>query len=142
MQTSGFFPVLIADDLDATRTFYTTCLGFQVVFANEWYLHLVNGSGVQLGFLRPDQPTQPEFLQRGYPGRGVLYTLEVADVAAAYAQLRAQGVPRLLELRDEPWGQRHCIIQDPNGLPIDIVQNIPPDPEYARHYLNAATVDG
>ena len=104
MQTSGFFPVLIADDPDATRTFYTTDLGFQVVFANEWYLHMVNDSGVQVGFLRPNQPTQPEFLQSGYPGRGVLYTLEVADAAAAYAQLRAQGVPLLLELRDEPWG--------------------------------------
>jgi catechol 2,3-dioxygenase-like lactoylglutathione lyase family enzyme len=141
MQTNGFFPILISTDLDATHEFYTTHLGFQVVFQNEWYLHLANASGVQLGFLLPNQPTQPDFLHRAYPGSGVLYSLEVADAAAAYEQLRAQGVPLLLDLRDEPWGQRHCIIQDPNGLPIDIVQSTPPEPEYARHYSNTDTTD-
>lgn len=139
MQTSGFFPVLITKDLDMTQSFYTTHLGFQVVFANEWYLHLVNASGVQLGFLLPNQPTQPNFLHSTYTGSGVLYALEVQDAAAAYAELQAQGVPILLDLRDEPWGQRHCIIQDPNGLPIDIVQSTSAEPEYVQHYVHSGT---
>lgn len=30
-----------------------------------------------------------------------------------------------LNIRNEPWGDRHCAIQDPNGIGIDIVKYSP-----------------
>ncbi|MBD0256676.1 MAG: glyoxalase, partial [Cytophagales bacterium] len=37
------------------------------------------------------------------------------------------GVPIEVELRDEPWGDRHFAIVDPNGIGVDIVTYTPPE---------------
>ena len=37
-------------------------------------------------------------------------------------------------LRDEPFGQRHFITEDPNGVAIDVIKPIPPTPEYAAQF--------
>jgi hypothetical protein len=31
----------------------------------------------------------------------------------------------VLDLKSEKWGQRHFITKDPNGLLIDVIQNVP-----------------
>jgi len=35
--------------------------------------------------------------------------------------MRSKNIPIEIELRDEPWGDRHFAIKDPNGIGIDIV---------------------
>ncbi len=40
--------------------------------------------------------------------------------------LRAAGLPILLDIRDEDFGQRHFITADPNGMLIDVIKPIPP----------------
>lgn len=40
----------------------------------------------------------------------------------------------LLPLRYEAFGQRHFIVKDPNGVMIDVIQPIPPDPTYLAQY--------
>jgi hypothetical protein len=58
----------------------------------------------------------------------------VPDAAAVDARLRAAGVRVMLPLRDEPFGQRHVMVADPNGVLVDVVQPIPADPDWlARH---------
>jgi uncharacterized glyoxalase superfamily protein PhnB len=54
----------------------------------------------------------------------------VADAAAEERRLRAAGVPILHDLVDEPFGQRHFLCTDPNGIVIDIIELIPPDPAW------------
>jgi uncharacterized glyoxalase superfamily protein PhnB len=51
----------------------------------------------------------------------VYLTIEVDDVDTLYQQLKARGVPIEVELRNEPWGDRHFAILDPNGIGVDIV---------------------
>ena len=46
----------------------------------------------------------------------------------------AAGLPMLLPLRDEDFGQRHFITQDPNGVLIDVIKPIPPSAEFAAQY--------
>jgi uncharacterized glyoxalase superfamily protein PhnB len=53
-------------------------------------------------------------------------TIEVEDVDLIYSKLKKQGVDIKVELRNEPWGDRHFAIQDPNGIGIDIVTYSPP----------------
>ncbi len=43
---SNSFPVFIVKNLDLAKSFYHENLGFNVVFENEWYLHMVTESGV------------------------------------------------------------------------------------------------
>ena len=134
IRPANSFPVFIVTDLQAAKAFYTENLGFGVAFENDWYLHLVSESGVQLGFLLPDQPTQPEIFHRAYSGSGVIFSIEVDDADAAYALAQNQSLKIVLELRSEDWGQRHFCIEDPNGVYLDIVQAIAPTAEYEQGY--------
>jgi len=53
-------------------------------------------------------------------------TIEVDDVDKIYSKLKKKGTPIKVEIRDEPWGDRHFAIEDPNGIGIDIVKYSPP----------------
>ncbi|MGD9250356.1 MAG: VOC family protein [Desulfobacterales bacterium] len=129
------FPVFIVSNLDAAKAFYTANFGFGIAFENAWYLHLVSDAGIQLGFMLPAQPTQPEIFHPAYDGRGVIFSLEVEDVDAAYADARRQALNVVLTLRSEDWGQRHFCLEDPNGIHLDIVQAIAPSVEYEQGYI-------
>lgn len=132
----GSFPVFTVKKLDAAKAFYTENLGFDVVFSGDWYIHLVSKSGVQVGFLLPDQPTQPPIFRKPYVGEGVIFSLEVEDADTAFAAAKSRSLNIVLELRSEDWGQRHFCIQDPNGIYLDIVQSFEPTEEYQSDYVS------
>ena len=136
IEPKSSFPVFIVPDLVAAKTFYTENFGFDVVFSGDWYIHLVSRSGVQVGFLLPDQPTQPPIFQKPYFGEGVIFSLEVEDADAAFAIATSKSLKVTLELRSEDWGQRHFSIQDPNGVYLDIVQSFEPTEEYRSDYVS------
>ena len=46
-------------------------------------------------------------------------------------QMKAAGLPILLDLRDEAFGQRHFITSDPAGVLIDVISPIPMTGEFA-----------
>lgn len=113
---------IITKKIKETKEFYTTKLGFTVVFENEFYLLLQTpGGSDQLSFLLPNHPTQRPIFQTAFGGKGVYLTIEVEDIDAVYKQIKANGVPIEIELRNEEWGDRHFAIVDPNGVGIDIV---------------------
>ena len=130
IEAKSSFPVFTVKDLEAAKSFYTQNFGFHVVFSNHWYLHLVSQSGIQVGFLLPEQPTQPPIFQHLYSGSGVIFSLEVDDADAAFATAQSKSLNIVLELRSEDWGQRHFCIEDPNGIHLNIVQAIEPTGEY------------
>ncbi|TIL77909.1 MAG: glyoxalase, partial [Mesorhizobium sp.] len=41
----------------------------------------------------------------------------------------------LRSLRDEPFGQRHFITSDPNGVLIDVIKPIPLSPEFQAQFV-------
>lgn len=117
---------VITEKLAETKKFYTEVLGFGITFENEFYLllHTPNKSA-EISFLLPNHPTQQLLFHQPFKGQGIYLTIEVEDVDALYHQLKAKGVAIKIELRDEPWGDRHFAIQDPNGVGIDIVKYSP-----------------
>lgn len=136
IEPKSAFPVFVVKDLDAAKSFYTENLGFDLVFSGDWYIHLASRSGVQVGFLLPDHPTQPPIFHRRHSGEGVIFSLEVEDADAAYAAARSRSLAIVLDLRSEDWGQRHFCIQDPNGVYVDIVQSFEPTEEYRSDYVS------
>jgi len=129
------FPVFIVKDLDAAKAFYLENFGFDTVFSGDWYIHLVSKSGIQVGFLLPNQPTQPPIFQKHFLGEGAIFSLEVDDAGAAFAFAKSKSLNIVLELCSEDWGQRHFCIQDPNGVHLDIVQSFVPTEEYQSDYV-------
>lgn len=135
IEAKSSFAVFTVRDLNAARAFYKEIFGFDVVFSGDWYVHLVSKSGVQVGFLLPDQPTQPSIFQNPYSGNGVIFSLEVEDADAAYDFAKSRSLKIVLDLRSEDWGQRHFCIEDPNGVFLDIVQPFAPTEEYRSDYV-------
>jgi len=88
-------------------------------------LHTPNRQS-ELSFLLPHHPTKQPFFHQSFNGQGVFLTIEVDDVDTIYNNLKNQGVEIKVELRNEPWGDRHFAIQDPNGIGIGIVKYSPP----------------
>lgn len=119
---------IITEKLAETKAFYTEILGFGVIFENDFYLlmHTPNHSA-EISFLLPNHPTQQPLFQAPFNGQGIYLTIEVDDVDLIYNQLKSKGIAIKIELRDEPWGDRHFAIQDPNGIGIDIVKYTQPE---------------
>lgn len=119
---------ILTEKLAETKTFYTENLGFGVTFENEFYLllHTPNHES-EISFLLPNHPSQQPFFHPAFEGKGMFLTIEMDDVDALYADLKAKGIEIKVDLRNEPWGDRHFAIEDPNGIGIDFVRYTAPE---------------
>ena len=119
---------IITDKLAETKAFYLDVLEFGVRFENDFYLLLhTPDETAELSFLLPNHPSQHRIFQDPFHGKGVYLTIEVEDVDKIYETLKNKGIPMAVELKDEPWGDRHFAILDPNGIGIDIVTYTKPE---------------
>ena len=103
-------------DLDRSRRFYRDIMGL----------------AIYREFGPADNPGVVFFLGQGLlevsgqaatpAGRSVMIWLQVRDVQAEHATLAAAGVPIIREPVAEPWGLIEMWIEDPDGIPIVIVE--------------------
>lgn len=117
---------ILTTKLAESKAFYTNHLGFGVTFENEFYLllHTPNHEA-EISFLLPNHPSQQPFFHKPFQGQGMYLTIEVEDVDKIYTDLKKKGIEIKIDIRNEPWGDRHFAIEDPNGLGIDIVKYSP-----------------
>lgn len=135
MEVSGCYPVIATDRVAESREFYCRHFGFDITFESDWYvsLRLAANPAYELAFLDYTHETMPSAYRK--PVQGLLLNFEVNDVDAEYERLVGRArLPVVLDLRSEDFGQRHFITVDPNGVLIDVIQVIPPTPEFDRHY--------
>ena len=113
---------IITEKLQETKKFYTDVLGFGTTFENEFYIlmHTPDRSA-EISFLQADHPSQKPIFQPPFNGKGVYLTMEVENVDKVYEQFKDRGIAIEFEIQDEPWGDRHFALIDPNGIGIDIV---------------------
>jgi catechol 2,3-dioxygenase-like lactoylglutathione lyase family enzyme len=138
MKCTQFYPVLMTERVEETARFYADHFRFKTLFDSDWYVHLQSGEdpSVNVAILQKDHPTIPTS-RRGADARGLLINFEVDDVDREYDRVKASGLPILLTLRDEDWGQRHFITEDPNGVMIDVIKPIEPSEAFKAQYLAA-----
>ncbi len=138
MKTTSYYPVLMTGDVASTKDFYIKHFRFKALFESDWYVHLQSAEDkrVNLGIVQGDHETIPEE-GRGRTS-GLLINFEVRDPDAVYERIVAAGLPILRSLRDEPFGQRHFITRDPNGVLIDVIKPIPPSEEFLAQFAEGA----
>lgn len=138
MKVASYYPVIMTDRVAETTAFYQRHFGFEPAFESDWYVHLASpgNASVNLAILDGSHDTIPAS-GRGKVS-GLLLNFEVEDVDAEHARLADAGLPILLSLRDEAFGQRHFITCDPNGVLIDIITPIAPSGEFAAQYTDEA----
>ena len=138
MKCTQYYPVILTQDVIATARFWVNHFDFEIKFESDWYVHLQSRDdpAVNLAVLDGDHETIPA------EGRGrvsgLLINFEVEDVDTAFSRAETAGLPILLRLRDEPFGQRHFITKDPNGVLIDVITPIPPSAEFLAQYADDA----
>ena len=139
MKTTSYYPVLMVDEVAPIAAFYVEHFGFRSLFDSDWYIHLqlADDEAVNLAILQGDHETIPS-QGRGGRASGVLINFEVEDPDALYDKLQKAGLPILRTLRDEPFGQRHFITADPNGVLIDVIKPIPPSAEFLAQFAPEA----
>ncbi len=114
---------VVTEKVQESKDFYVRLFGCDVIYEGEggWFVLLQLGSG-ELGFMKPNLESQAAIYRPAFQGQGVWIVVDVADVDSEYQRLQAIGVPIEVALRDEPWGDRHFVVVDPNGIGVDVVQ--------------------
>ncbi|MFJ2902788.1 MULTISPECIES: VOC family protein [unclassified Streptomyces] len=96
----------------AGRDFYAR-LGLEEVMDQGWVMTLASPTHptAQISFLTEERtaPVVPDL------------SVEVDDVDAAYAEMRAAGAEVVRVLRDEEWGVRRFFVRDPNGRVVNVL---------------------
>jgi uncharacterized glyoxalase superfamily protein PhnB len=119
---------IVTSKIAETKIFYTEILNFGITFENEFYVLMHTPSKEsEISFLLPNHESQQPLFQPAFEGKGVYLTIEVEDVDKMYDEIKKKGCEIIIEIRNEPWGDRHFAIQDPNGVGIDIVQYSAPE---------------
>lgn len=120
---------IVTNKLVETKAFYMEKLGFGITFENDFYLLLhTPDQKFQISFLLPNHPSQQPLFHEPYSGKGMYLTIEIENVDELYQKLKETEIDIKIEMRDEPWGDRHFAILDPNGIAIDMVQySVPED---------------
>lgn len=130
----SLFPDICSTNLVDSKEFYVDFLGFNVIFEIDWYIQLQSPSleSIQIAFVEMNHPSVPKGYQK--TPQGVVVTVEVENVDAVYQRAQDLGLPVIVNLCNEQWGQRHFMLEDPNGLLVDVYTMIEPTDEFAQQY--------
>src|SRR5918995_727874 len=136
MRYEDAYPVVFVRDIAVTVEFYTRSLGLDVLFESDFFLLLALPGEDRAGvaFVLEDHPTAPPNGPAITAGWSSFLTFQVADASGAFDEIVRGGVEIEYQLRVEPWGQRRFGLVDPNGLYIDVVEQIEPDPDFWRRH--------
>jgi catechol 2,3-dioxygenase-like lactoylglutathione lyase family enzyme len=106
------------DDFAAVADFYDATLGLQCLWRGDDVATYALGFGPTLVVER----TEPTPSHTGLFGRATGFSLEVADIAAAYAEMTARGVPFDGPPTRQPWGATMAFFRDPAGNEHTLLQ--------------------
>lgn len=129
----NIYPVLMTDKIEKSNLFYKTYFGFAEVFTSDWYISLSHPNGGELALISANHETIPA--PNRFTAKGIFINIEVKNAAQMYDAIQKQDESIIvMSLRDEEYGQRHFMVEDPNGVLIDIIEQIPPSEEFQKYY--------
>jgi len=131
---NSLFPDICTDNVTASKDYYMSLLGLDVVFEIDWYVQLKSpvDDNLQIAFVDTHHPSVPVTHQK--PSQGVVVTVESNNVDDIYRKATELKLPVVMELCDEDWGQRHFMLEDPNGLLVDVYKAIEPTQSFMEQY--------
>ena len=130
----SLFPDICSRNLVESKEFYVSLLGFEVIFEIDWYIQLQSprAEPIQIAFVDINHPSVPTGHQK--TPQGVVITVELDDIDSVYNKALDLQLPMIVQLCDEEWGQRHFMVEDPNGLLVDVYTMIEPSASFAEQH--------
>ncbi|MGB3942717.1 MAG: VOC family protein [Candidatus Manganitrophaceae bacterium] len=114
---------VVTEKVQECKDYYVRLFGCEVIYEGEggWFVLLRLGDS-EIGFMKANLESQAKVFRPAFQGQGVWIAVDVEDVDTEYRRIQALGAPIEVAIRDEPWGDRHFVVVDPNGIGIDVVQ--------------------
>lgn len=112
-----FAVTLFVEDLEAAKLFYKTAFGLPVAY-EDGASAVFTFERTMINLLKiasADELVAPARVAPRAAGSRMVFTLQVDDVDAKCAELRARGVALLNGPMDRPWGIRTASFADPAG---------------------------
>ncbi len=117
---------IFVTDQDRAKAFYTQALGFEVRSdevlypggAARWLAVAPRGAETEIILYRMDQNWEH---YRGIMGKSQALTIDVTDMSAVQAELKARGVTFMQAPEKQPWGT-FATIEDPDGNQLLLVE--------------------
>jgi catechol 2,3-dioxygenase-like lactoylglutathione lyase family enzyme len=114
----GIFAItLFVEDLEATKQFYREVFGLPIAFEepNSAVFNFGNTIINLLKITQAPELIEPATVANLEAGSRMVFTIQVEDVDAMCAELKARGVKLLNGPMDRPWGIRTASFRDPAG---------------------------
>ncbi|MBA2945178.1 VOC family protein [Streptomyces himalayensis] len=120
-----------AEDPARSAAWFSAHFGFKVGIDLGWYVNTQHPEhpSLSLDFVQRDHESWPE-ATRGKAVVGTLLAFLVEDVDVEHERLRAAGLEVVLPLVTEPWGQRRFQVAGPDGVLVEVLQTVAPDPQW------------
>ncbi len=112
-----FAVTLFVEDLEAAKRFYQTVFGLPVAYEDSASA-VFTFDRTMINLLKiasADELITPARVASRAAGSRMVFTLQVDDVDARCAELKARGVTLLNGPMDRPWGIRTASFADPAG---------------------------
>lgn len=117
-------PIFAVKDIASSKAFYVDNLEFKLEFEmpgpdGPSFAMLSVKPGTMIGISRQDAP-EPK-------GQGVvsmIYVDDTTDIDAYYERVKSRGTTITSEIKDEYWGDRCFLVQDPDGFCINLCKTI------------------
>ncbi len=137
MNIRDTYPVFVIKQLTETKNYYVKWLQFEVIFESTWFLLLKANSEnpYHIAFMHETHPTSPPSMPAIDAKSGVFLTLEVEDAKMEYEKFTKANLEIYYHLKAEAWGQKRFGLVDPNGMYVDIVEQIAPEEGYWDQYM-------
>lgn len=120
MNTTRLLTNICSTQLPETRDFYVQYFGFEVAYDSDWFINLQNPEKtMEIGILQAGHDLLPESYRDQAP-KGIYLTFVVEHVDRWFEKALKQGVPVVQPPENTFYGQRRCLVLDPNGLLIDV----------------------
>ena len=132
MAVLRWYPCLCVDDMDRAIAYYRALLELPVSADVGWYVEL-GAPLVTIAFVERYHATVPAAY--GNERGGVLVSVLVDDVDAAWSRAEQLSLPVALSVRDEDFGQRHFMVNDPDGFVVDVIERIAPSLAFRRELV-------
>lgn len=129
MQVTQVGTAFATVDPSSAAAWFQEHLGFGVLVDLGWYASTQHPDhpALRVDFVRHDHET---WVEPATGVQGAMLALVVPDVDAQHDRLVAAGTPVLKPLVTEPWGQRRVQVAGPDGLVVELVQPVDPDPAW------------
>ncbi len=119
------YPIICAENFAQTVNFYEDHFNYVSVLEVKGFAILKREGykDMHLSIIDKNHEQIPEAYRKR--AQGMILSMPVNDVDKAYEELYWEGLEMLGEPAEAVCGRMHFMVEDPNGILIDVTKNIP-----------------